>query len=205
MEHNHQVVQSSHMPRAVLTDENDVPKKATRKRAVTSVEEDGSSTPRRRAPRAKKAEVSNESLSEERVTSQTRKAPTPIASEQEQRVVGRKRLLITATVIILGFVSSAIVGFSDPGKIDINQVIQQRNKQLTSGGQTDVVTIPVQNTSQEPDGGLIGLGIEPTPPATQEATTTASTTEQTATTTEANVPLTNEEAQENAEAAEVTQ
>jgi hypothetical protein len=88
-------------------------------------------------------------------------------------------VVVTTLIILSGFVSSAAVGYLDQGAIDVNQTIAARNERIERGElQEDIIS--VQNTSREPDGGLIGLGIggpETPPPA---PATTASTSDDTA-------------------------
>jgi hypothetical protein len=104
-------------------------------------------------------------------------------------------------LVVIGIGSSAAVGFTDRGTIDVNQVITERNERVQSSGSGESI-IPEQNVNQRPDGGLIGgYGASgrspvsaPTPEpeedmSTSTATSTATTTAtSTATSTEETVP-----------------
>lgn len=174
------MVQSFDMPKAVLTDSVEKPKRAPRKRAAP-IEGEVVKVPRKRTPRKV---ITEDDVSDTLVVStvsQTRKAPTLIGSEIERKKTQRTQSLIISGVILVGFAVSAVVGFSDSGKIDINATIASRNAELSPDGSSQL--IPVQNTSQEPDGGLIGLGDTPIS-AEAVSTTTASTTDQSASSTE---------------------
>lgn len=115
-----------------------------------------------------------------------RKAPTPLAAERTTSKRKRNQLLIVLVLLIVGVGSSAAIGYSDKGVINVNEVISEKNKKAKESGDTTAVTIPVQNTSNDvPNGGFVGLGT-PKPPAQSEevASTTASTTDATASSTD---------------------
>ena len=124
-------------------------------------------------------------MSEERVSN--RKAPTPIAAERAKTKRGRKNITVVAILLLLGVGSSAAVGFTDKGQINVDQTIAQRNQEARAAGQPEI-TIPVQTS--EPNGGLVGLGDDPalqqqassTPPTASSTEATASSTEEAAST-----------------------
>jgi hypothetical protein len=114
----------------------------------------------------------------------TRKAPTPIAAQVSDQKNRRRQLIVAGVVMVFGIGASAAVGFSDAGRIDVNQTIESRNERITSssdnpGGE---VVVPVQSTSNQPNGGMRGRGVgtRNLPPPE----TAASSTEQVATSTE---------------------
>ncbi len=163
------------------------PKRAPRKRAPKVVFSDDAglasvnSTPRKRF--TKKTTVTNESDTRDERSS-ARKAPTPIAAERAKTRRGRKNITVVAILLLLGIGSSAAVGFSDKGQIDVAQTIAQRNDAARAAGQPEII-IPVQ-TTLEPNGGLTGVGDDPKAQPPAQATTTpetASSTEATASTT----------------------
>lgn len=168
-------------------------KRAPTKRArSTSV---GESEKPKRAPR-KKAVI--EAPSE--ITS--RKAPTPLAQTRSKKQTTRKQIGIIAALLILGIGGSAAVGLTDKGQIDVGKTIADRNTQAI-GDNPNAIMVPVQSTTQEPDGGLIGLGIgdgeqnQATSTNSQTASTSASSTEPVG-----QAPLTDAEAQAAAALAE---
>jgi hypothetical protein len=160
------------------------PKRAPRKRApkVVSVSSD-TPAPVKRAPRkrAPKAESEDTGVTEERTS--LRKAPTPIAADKARVKRSRRHITVVLTLLLLGIGSSAAVGFTDKGQINVEAVITKRNDEARAAGNESMV-IPVQNTPQVPDGGQIGLGDAPsaptassTPPAATSTPATASSTE----------------------------
>jgi hypothetical protein len=178
------------------TDELEVlskPKRAPAKRArSTSVEE----APKpKRAPRKKVVTTTSSPTI-------SRKAPTPLAEKKIKKQTTKKHIGIVATLLILGIGGSALVGFSDKGQIDVGKTIADRNAQAI-GDNPNAIMIPVQSTTQEPDGGLIGLGIgdaqqnQATTTNPQTATSSASSSEPVG-----QAPLTDAEAQAAAALAE---
>jgi len=125
-------------------------------------------------------------VSQERVV---RKAPTVFATQKQQKKQKHIHIFIVAAIILVGVGASAAVGFTDDGQINVNQVIDDRNERVRTNSlddrdvASDVVNVPVQNTNNnnQVDGGLVGLGSLNIP---SPATTTASTTDDTATATE---------------------
>ena len=171
----------------------------------TTVKEAATKAPKKRtAAKAKKASVAKktapktlapEVTTEEDMTSEKdtatsvqRKAPTAFAARARATLKKRRQFIVVGMLLLLGVGSSAAVGFTDTGRIDINQIIAERNARINANAGTadDLAagskTIPVQNTSSAPDGGLIGLMPSPTVPK-KPASTTASTTLALATTT----------------------
>lgn len=191
------------MPRSVDTDEK--PKRATRKRATSSrarrtapaaaVSE--KTTARKRAPRKRAAQAAppaEEKKVPKKVVTEGRKAPTSISATKAQRKAKRNQIIIVGVVMLIGVGASAAVGFTDDGRIDVNEAIEARNDRIRSGQAEDSqsVVVPVQNTNanQLPDGGLVGLGVGATPPpppepvATSSASSTASSTDEVASSTD---------------------
>ena len=192
------------------------PKRAPRKRAPAKrVGIDGeikpraprktATTPRKRVAR-KKVEETEETVTEritERVTEpvvseKVRKAPTSFASEQQATKRFRKQMMVVAVVLITGIGTSAAVGFTDKGQIDVQKTIEDRNERIRNNTATEQDTIaskvevPVQDTTaaakeNKADGGLIGRGTGGSvpKPRAELATPNASTTESMASSTEA--------------------
>ncbi len=164
----------------------DKPKRAPAKRARSTSVVDAPKP--KRAPR-KKVVTATSSVTV------GRKAPTPLAQTRTKKQTIRKHVGIVAVLLILGIGGSALVGFSDKGQIDVGKTIADRNAQAI-GDNPNAIMIPVQSTTQEPDGGLIGLGIggaqqnQATSTDTQTASTSATSSEPVG-----QAPLTNAEAQ----------
>lgn len=211
---------------------NNKPKRAPRKRAsATSANRKAaasSSVSRKRAARkratrtrtakkedtAPKQKIEQDSAPIEQVSESAapkRKAPTTIAADQSMQRAVRIRAIVVAVLIVVGVGSSAIVGYTDQGTIDVNQVINERNDVIRSSGSEEAL-IPQQNVNPLPDGGLMSSG-EPAPssnpapdtpsPAAvsstdnSTATTSAATDEDAATSSPAgSVPMTREELSE---------
>lgn len=202
------------MPRS--SDESTVRKRAPRKRAATKrVSSSPRKTARKRA--TKKAVVATESPSRDTadsavtdgtptVSTTQRKAPTPLAETRAAAGARRKQLVTAGLLLVFGFGASAAVGYTDAGQINVQETIEQRNERILSNSADErdtinsKVAIPVQNTntSQQPDGGLRGLGTggakpepKPEPPtATTSAassTTTATSSAVSASSTEAGI------------------
>lgn len=171
------------------------PKRAPRKRANASVPiADGETpapvkrAPRKRAPKKVVEEVS-ERVAPPPSPSPRRKAPTPIAATKATRKSFKRQFAVVVVMMIVGLGTSAAVGVSDKGKIDINKIIEERNRRVESGELQEQI-IPVQNTSRLPDGGLIMAEDQTPPPApVPAATTTASTTDATASSTATSTPV----------------
>jgi hypothetical protein len=82
--------------------------------------------------------------------------------------------MVVVALLAIGVASSAAVGFTDKGQINVEAVITQRNEEARAAGNESFV-IPVQNTPQVPDGGQIGLGDAPAAPAASSTPPTAAT------------------------------
>lgn len=175
------------------TEEVVKPRRAPRKRVPKSASEDGveaphvrraarTVSPRKRTPKKEpEAEMSPIQATEPEPVK--RKAPTPIASTEAEKRRSNKQLIIALTIIVVGISASAAVGFTDKGQIDVEGTITFRNEQFRASGNESMV-IPVQNSPQLPNGGLVGLppgSEESNPPVPVEqseiATSTATSTE----------------------------
>jgi hypothetical protein len=176
------------------------PKRAPRKRVPKAVsDEAGTPAPVKRAPRKRAPKKVVETVEEKPKPAKTvRKAPTPIADDNETKKKKRKQIIVVTTMIVIGIAASAAVGFTDKGTIDVQGTIAWRNEQSRSTGNEGAI-VPEQNSPQLPDGGLVGLGIggpiEEEKPTPEEAA--ASSTPATASSTESvgQVPLTAAEAE----------
>lgn len=158
------------------------PKRTPRKRAPKAdLSDNAVGAPVKRVPQKRAARSVVEESKPERAAS--RKAPTPIAAQKAKTRRGRKNITVVAILLLLGVGSSAAVGFTDKGQIDVAQTIAQRNEEARAAGQPEII-IPVQ-TTELPNGGLTGVGDDPSaqPPASTPDPT-ASSTEATASTTE---------------------
>ena len=189
------------MPRAsATTEEQEKPKRAPRKRVQKVVVESESVTEPIKRTR-KKLIVVDESVKEE---VSLRKAPTLIAKEKATIKNIRRQILVITFLLLLGVGSSAAVGFSDKGIINVEETIAYRNDQARAAGEAEDTLVPVQNTPQEVDGGLIGLSTDSLEAiAAQSATTTATSSAVSASSTQpqGQSPLSNEEAEAVANAA----
>jgi len=191
------------------SEEEKTPRRAARQRArrgsVSTAERATRKTVRRKpsagteeketAPRKDEVEKKVESVPENK-KEDNRKAPTPFSQKKASSIKLRKRNIIIASVMIIGLGSSAAVGLTDSGQINVNQTIEERNERIrnnsanTDDTSSSVVEIPVQNTNNSlPNGGLVGSGAPvPRPPATppvdEVASSTATSTELTATSTD---------------------
>jgi len=165
------------------------PKRTPRKRVQKAVLSEGAvAAPVRRAPQRRAVRKVEEDARDTRDSS--RKAPTSIAGERAKTKRGRKNVTVVAILLLLGISSSAAVGFTDKGQIDVAQTIAKRNEDARAAGQPEI-TIPVQTTA-EPNGGLTGVGDLPSTQSQQ------ATTEAAASSTEANASSTEEAASEEA-------
>ncbi|MEN9920490.1 MAG: hypothetical protein RL538_383 [Candidatus Parcubacteria bacterium] len=177
------------------------PKRAPRKRAPKVVSDEAEKkAPVKRAPRKRAPKKVVEEVIEEPVVK--RKAPTPIASEKKKAKTGRRQLIVITLMILVGVGASAAIGLTDKGTINVEETIAWRNEQERAAGRESSI-IPVQNTPQVPDGGLIGMGIGGPIEGTGSSTpATASSTPATASSTEpvGQAPLTNAEAEAAAQA-----
>jgi len=176
------VVKKPHAPRkraaAASAADLGVPARAPR-RMVAKKTSSSTSSPRKRKAviETKESEVISSP------TAQVRKAPTPLATERLDKKTKKKHLIIATVLLLSGVGASAAVGFTDSGKIDVNQTIQARNDRIMSAGEEAAgeTIVPVQTTTL-PNGGMRGRGIGTRNVATTTETV-ATTTEETATTT----------------------
>ena len=164
------------------------PKRAPRKRAAKPVDDTTETKPKRVRKTTKK-------VAEEEVV---RKAPTPIAESRREKHFARKHAIVIGVLMVLGIGSSAAVGFTDKGQIDIVMIIDERNKKAAERGEQPIAA----EEELLPDGGLIPADPSSVP---QQATTTPATASSTASTTpQGNVPRTAEEAAADAQASTAT-
>ena len=108
----------------------------------------------------------------------TRKAPAraPVAPAGEPRRFSYAPFIAVAVFILL-LGGSAVIGFSDSGQINVNNTIADRKVSGTPEEQTQVKSVPVQQTRPtQPLGGLVPSKNKPTPapePKVESASTTA--------------------------------
>jgi len=163
------------------------PKKAARK------------TPTKRKPATKKATSVKAELVEPEpemttmsAATTTRKAPTEFAEQVARKKATRTQAVVIGVLLSIGVGASAAVGFTDSqaGQINVAQTISDRTERMANLVDVDGPTVvaPRQNSNNAPDGGFLGVRPidPPTPPtaAELEAMATASSSAQTATTTD---------------------
>jgi hypothetical protein len=153
------------------------PKRAPRKRVAKPVDDTEEVKPKR-TRKAVKKDV--EEVPE-------RKAPTVLKEEKKKSKFLNTPVIVVGVLLILGIGSSAAVGLTDKGQIDVVTMINERNKKAEERGEKIVSSAM---TDQLPDGGLI-----PADPATiASSTPPVETASSTATTTpQGNLPRTDEE------------
>jgi len=164
-----------------------VPKKTERK------------TPTKRKPATKKAPSVKAELGEPELemttmsaATTTRKAPTEFADQVARKKATRTQAVVIGVLLSIGVGASAAVGFTDSeaGQINVAQTISDRTERMANMVDVDGPTVvaPRQNSNNAPDGGFLGVRPidPPTPPtaAELEAIATASSSAQTATTTD---------------------
>ncbi len=157
-------------------------KRAPRKRAAVSVSSQKEEKPKPRQTRRTTKKVSE-------TLEPARRAPSTIAETKYDKKPHRKHTIVIGTLIAVGIISSAIVGFTDKGQIDVVTIIDERNKKAAERGEQLV------SAEEEllPDGGLIPADPATTPDS--NTTTPVEAVSSTASSTpQGNVPLTNEEA-----------
>jgi hypothetical protein len=188
-----QVLEYTDMPRASQETVEDVsvPKKRAPRKRVPKAE--GETVPRPRVRRSTKkateeVRVSAATTVTEEPEAPTRKAPTPLAAKKQNAKRSTKVLwgaLIFAAILTT---TGIMIGLSDSGQIDVVAVVNERNEKINRGevrdeaGNPVTINVPVQNASNEPNGGLVPADPQdiPTPPPA-----VATTTEEIATTTDA--------------------
>jgi hypothetical protein len=164
-------------------------RKAVRRKPVAAVDE------AKTVPKARE-EKKSVPLPEEKVQEESRKAPTPFSGKKAAQSKLRKRNIIIGVVMIIGIGSSAAVGLTDSGQINVNETIEARNERVRNNTANNddvasgVVEVPVQNTNSAlPNGGLVGTGdaqprVPVTPPVEELATSTATSSDVVASSTE---------------------
>ena len=165
-------------------EELEKPKRVSRKRVPKVVEEDSIATPVPQKPPTRnkmsvegvgeKAKTSSQTKTQ-KVASTDRKAPTPIAATKESTKTLRRQTMVFGVLILLGVSASAIVGFTDKGPINVEKTIAERNDRI-SRGEIQGEVVPVQNTPQVPNGGMVGLGTGGSENVASSTAATASTT-----------------------------
>lgn len=151
------------------------PKRAPRSRAAKPV--DGSEV------KPKRARSTTKSVSKKPEV--IRKAPTQIAEIKREKGFARKHMIVIGVLMVLGIGSSAAIGLTDKGQIDIVNIIDERNKKAAERGEKLIAA----EEELLPDGGLIPADPSTVTPAStpSAATSTASTSPQ------GNIPRTAEE------------
>jgi len=185
------------MPRAIESD--DAPKRTPRRRASSSrASVDG--VPRKRAPRKR---VATPATSESTIRQTEpvvereveRKAPTPLASSRSRSRAKQLQIMVSTVIVLIGVGTSAAVGMTDKGQIDVNQTIEERNERIRTGqvsAEENTIIVPVQNTNvRQADGGMTGRGVGAAPPP-PPVDTMASSTDDMASSTEAMASSTDE-------------
>lgn len=173
------------MPRASTDTSEESPKRAPRKRAVRRVVTK-SETPIRkaRAPRTARVNVEETPTFTSAATS-PRRAPTHLTASGKGGTTKRYAMVLAALFLMLG--SAAWIGFSDVGQIDVTARINEQNqkKSLTNeetSATGESMTVPVQNT---PPAAISNLRPSTaTPPIETPAPEVASSTEETASSTD---------------------
>ncbi|MCA9363106.1 hypothetical protein KC851_02195, partial [Candidatus Kaiserbacteria bacterium] len=141
------------------SDELMTPKRSTRKRATRAVRSTagrtratrGVDTSERVEKRVKPKPVST-STKVTNTTTETRKAPTSLASRKAAKKHQLKRQIIIVILLLIGIGSSAMVGLTDSGQIDVRKTIEARNERIKNNQALEIDTlvadtvIPVQNT-----------------------------------------------------------
>lgn len=175
------------------------PKRRPRKRVATESVElpaDSTTVVKKRVPRKTTPKIAPLVQEPAAVNAPVRKAPTPLAEQKAAIKSTRRQAIVVALLIMVGVGASAAIGFTDKGSINVEQTIAQRNEQITRG-EIQGEVIPVQNTPQLADGGLIGLGLNgPDTNGGHNASSTATTTPAASSTAPVGqVPMTEAEAE----------
>jgi hypothetical protein len=178
------------------------PKRAPRKRVAAVVSEQREApprTPRKRTPKKESDEVPKRTprkrvVKEKEEVPVPRKAPTPLATEKRNEKKSKKQRYVVAFLMFVGIASSAAVGLTDEGRINVEATITARNEQSRAAGRENEI-VPVQNTEVAPDGGLVGLmasdNSQPSQPAATSSDDTASSSAPVG-----NIPLTAQEVEQ---------
>jgi hypothetical protein len=155
--------------------------------------------PRRTITRTPRKIAVKKTAAAETTAPARRKAPTRIVEEEVKTKKPRREKSLYVSGVLFGLVllAAAFMGYSDEGQINPSVVIAERNARLSAGvgdatdetaGQVNQV-IPVQNTPTVPNGGLVPSKSRPeaAPVVEEVATTSASSTSDTASTTDENL------------------
>jgi hypothetical protein len=124
-------------------------------------------------------------------SSNKRRAPTPFAASKKARRLKQKRNIIVVLVMVVGVAASAAVGLIDEGQINVQQIVEDRNERIRTNTQNErdtlksTVAVPVQNPSKKPEGGLKGFGVgaNPPPPEPRVSSSTATSSDEFASST----------------------
>jgi len=108
----------------------------------------------------------------------TRKAPTTFAAQAAKRKNTQTQFIVVGVLLAIGIGSSAIVGLTDDGQIDVTQTINDRNARMANMVDVDGPTVvaPRENVNNAPDGGFIGVQTTPMSVPKTAAELNASTT-----------------------------
>lgn len=179
-----------------VTNEERPRRRATKKRVLASGYDDASQkrvakkVVKKVAPQ-KMEEPKEATVSRREEPARVRKSPTQIAARKAKNRSRRNHMLVVFFILLLGVGGSFVVGYTDKGKIDVNQAIEERNERLRNGQLStdarDNIIVPTQNTriNQLPDGGLISSDLGNTsPPKPEPVATTSSSTASTTESTE---------------------
>lgn len=164
----------------IFMTEESVRKKAPKKTVRKAVARTASVT---RAPRTRKAAAVAEELETVPAHRPRRKAPTPVATERATAAQSQKFIYIGIGVFVALFITSAIIGFTDKGSINVRSIIDMR---VSNASPEDKIRFEqAQKASQGVP--VIDGGLTPTdlPPRTPPPEPVATTTDQTASSTDA--------------------
>ena len=191
-------------------------KRAVRKRTMREVSSvDSTGPPRRRAPRSSSSDpprkpvrkVEEDTSSAEPRAAPERKAPTTLQSKRQATRRRRLQWVVVFLVMAVGVASSAAIGYTDEGQIDVEATIEARNERIRNNvpNENDIIVtsieVPVQNTPvidgviPNPPKGLGIGGPETPPPPPEPATTTATTTDGAASSTDETATSTDEQSE----------
>jgi|GEM_PF-979770 len=136
-------------------------------------------------------------------TSSARKAPTSFADEEAAAKGKRKQQIIVGSLVLVGIIASAVVGFSDTeaGQINVAQTIQARNERManmvdvdgpvtvasatseldqSAGGTASALTAPAPLGAPKPTAAVTPKPALPVTPTASSTPAAASTTPQVA-------------------------
>ncbi len=196
------------MPRVSIDTTDESPKRAPRKRAVRRVVTT-SEVPAVRKPRiarAVKIKI-DENAGDVSAVSSPRRAPTQITVRRTNGTSKKYAVVLSAMTLLIA--GAAWIGFSDVGQIDVTARINEQNQkkslvtQETEQTTGENVTVPVQNTPPAAISNIRPRSDTPPPEASlpEVATTTTETASSTETVTEGEVSEEQSDATEATEAA----